>query len=52
MGRNTIRRIIRKNLSRREKGHDVLPRKKPVLRKSKLDGFRSQIKQLLKDFQI
>ena len=24
MGRNTIRRIIRKNHSRREKGHDVL----------------------------
>ena len=50
MGRNTIRRIIRKNFSRREKGHDAVDRKKPVPRKSKLDGFRSQIKQLLKDF--
>ena len=50
MGRNTIRRIIRKNRSQREKGHDAVAPKKPVLRKSKLDGFRSQIKQLLKDF--
>lgn len=50
MGRNTIRRIIRKNHRRREKGHDVLVPKKPVVRKSKLDGFRSQIKQLLKNY--
>ena len=50
MGRNTIRRIIRNNRSQRENGHDAVAPKKPVLRKSKLDGFRSQIKQLLKDF--
>jgi len=47
MGRNTIRRIIRKNQCRREKGHDVVVSKKPVARKSKLDGFKTQIKQLL-----
>ena len=50
MGRNTIRRIIRKNHSQREKGHDVLNPKKPQVRKSKLDGFRSQIKQQLKAY--
>jgi transposase len=50
MGRNTIRRIIRNNNRRREKGHDVLVPKKVVERKSKLDGFRSQMKQLLKEY--
>lgn len=47
MSRNTIRRIIRKNRSQRDQGHDVLDKKKPVLRKSKLDSFRPQIQQLL-----
>lgn len=47
MGRNTIRRILRKNRARRNEGHDVLKGKKPVLRKSKLDAFLPVIKDLL-----
>ncbi|MBW2605822.1 MAG: IS21 family transposase [Deltaproteobacteria bacterium] len=50
MGRNTIRRIIRKNRSRREQGHDVLDQKKPVLRKSKLDVYRPLLKELLETY--
>lgn len=49
MGRNTIRRIIRKNSSQREQGHDALP-PKPVLRKSKLDPYRPLIKELLERY--
>jgi len=45
MGRNTIRRIIRKNCDRRDKGHDVVKKGQPVLRKSKLDAFRPLIKE-------
>jgi len=47
MGRNTIRRIIRKNRDRRDEGHDVLEKSKPVRRKSKLDAFRPLIKELV-----
>lgn len=47
MGRNTIRRIIRKNRDRRDKGHDVVKKGQPVLRKSKLDAFRPLIKELI-----
>lgn len=47
MGRNTIRRILRKNRKQRDKGHDVLDRRRPVARQSKLDAFKPMIKQLL-----
>jgi len=32
MGRNTIRRILRKNRKQRDKGHDVLDRQRPACR--------------------
>jgi transposase len=47
MGRNTIRRILRKNRKQREQGHDVLEKSRPVARKSKLDAFKPMIKALL-----
>lgn len=50
MGRNTIRRILRKNQSQREKGHDVLDRKRPVVRPSKLDPYRPMIKELIESY--
>lgn len=50
MGRNTIRRILRKNHNKREKGHDVLAPSRPVARKSKLDAFKSTIKELLEKY--
>jgi len=39
MGRNTIRRILRKNQEKRDKGHDVLDHRRPLARKRKLDAF-------------
>jgi transposase len=50
MGRNTIRRILRKNKDQREKGHDALEPRKPVSRKSKLDAFKAIIKELLEKY--
>ena len=50
MGRNTIRRILRKNQCQREKGHDVLDQKRPVVRQSKLDGYRLMIKELIETY--
>ncbi len=50
MGRNTIRRILRKNRSQREKGHDVLDQKRAVVRQSKLDGYRPMIKELIETY--
>ncbi len=50
MGRNTIRRILRKNREQREEGHDVLEHRRPVSRKSKLDAFEAMIKELLKKY--
>ncbi|MGB5988098.1 MAG: IS21 family transposase [Desulfobacterales bacterium] len=50
MGRNTIRRILRKNHERRDKGHDVLEERRPVARKSKLDAFKPMIKVLLEKY--
>lgn len=47
MGRNTIRRILRKNREQREKGHDAIEHRRPVSRKSKLDAFEAVIKELL-----
>jgi len=50
MGRNTIRRILRKNRRQRDTGHDALDRPRPVVRKSKLDAFKPMIQDLLKDY--
>ena len=50
MGHNTIRRIIRGNIAQREKGHDVVQARKPVLRKSKLTAFKPMIKGLLEKY--
>jgi transposase len=52
MGRNTIRRILRKNRRHRNQGHDMVEqaRPKPVLRSSKLDAFRPLIKALLEEY--
>lgn len=50
MGRNTIRRILRKNQETRDKGHDVLDCRRPVARKSKLDDFKSMINGLLEKY--
>jgi transposase len=50
MGRNTIRRILRKNESRRDLGHDVLEDKRKLSRPSKLDEYRPMIGRLLEEF--
>ncbi len=50
MGRNTIRRILRKNRLQRDTGSDALDRQKTVVRKSKLDAFKPMIQDLLKDY--
>ena len=50
MGRNTIRRILRKNRRQRDEGNDALDRPKTVVRKSKLDAFKPMIRDLLKDY--
>jgi transposase len=50
MGRNTIRRILRKNRKQRDKGHDVLDRQRPAVRQSKLNAFKPMIKQLIEQY--
>jgi transposase len=50
IGRNTVRRILRKNQKAREEGHDVISEIKPVRRASKLDPFLPLIKQLLEQY--
>lgn len=45
IGRNTVRRILRKNKARRDGGHSLLVPKLP--RGSKLDPFMPRIKELL-----
>jgi transposase len=51
MGRNTVRRILRKHRKQRDEGHDVLQDKKSrVPRQSKLDPFKPLIKELLEKF--
>ena len=51
MGRNTVRRIIRKNRSQRDDGHDILTRnKRQAPRKSNLDPFLPLMKELLEKF--
>jgi transposase len=51
LGRNTIRRILRKHLARREQGHDLLiPQAPRTPRESKLDPFVPRIKLLLEQY--
>lgn len=52
IGRNTVRRVLRKYTDRREHGHDIIrvKQKKVIIRASKLDPFEDQIKALFKDF--
>lgn len=49
MGRNTLRRIWRKNASARNEGHDILTSKQAP-RESKLDPFLSVMKESLEEF--
>jgi len=50
IGRNTIRRILRKNLVRREQGHDLIAPDAPrTPRSSKLDPFVPLMKRLLEE---
>ena len=48
LGRNTIRRILRAHLRKRDIGHDVLTKK--LKRASKLDGFDPEIKKLIEKY--
>lgn len=50
MGRNTIRRILRKNREQREQGHDTVEQRRPIGRKSKLDTFKPMIKDLVEKY--
>lgn len=50
MSRNTIRRILRKNKSRRNHGHDVLSERSKKPRKSKLTAYLPLMKDLLEKF--
>jgi transposase len=51
MGRNTIRRILRKHRKNRDHGHDkVIPARKSSPRHSKLDAYVPQMKELLERF--
>jgi transposase len=51
IGRNTVRRILRRHQAQRDQGHDLLGGSKPVLpRASKLDPFVPQIQELLKKY--
>ncbi|MCP4756910.1 MAG: IS21 family transposase [Proteobacteria bacterium] len=49
IGRNTVRRILRRNESGRDRGHDVL-KPKTVPRQSKLDPWLPRIQSLLEQF--
>jgi len=51
VGRNTIRRILRKHNCLRSQGHDRLAKKRrAVFRSSKLDAFVPQIKELFEKY--
>ncbi len=50
MGRNTVRKIIRKNRWQREQGHDILSETRPKWRKSKLDPHIGLMKDLLEQY--
>jgi len=48
IGRNTVRKILRKHKSQRDEGHDVLLKK--LKRVSKLDAFEPEIKKILEKY--
>ncbi len=50
VGRNTVRRILRKHKSRRDHGHDTKGRGSPLPRASKLDPHLPRIRALLEQF--
>jgi transposase len=51
MGRNTLRRILRKNTSDRNEGHDILrSKRRPTPPPSKLDPFLLTMKALLEKY--
>ncbi len=51
IGRNTVRKILRKHGDQRDNGHDILlDTKKKVFRSSKLDPFNIQIKEIFEEF--
>ena len=51
IGRNTVRKILRKHDDQRDNGHDILHEtKKKVIRPSKLDPFAGQIKEILEEY--
>ncbi len=50
VGRNTVRRILRKNKEQRDEGHNNLTVEKKTPRKSKLDTYIPLIKKLLEEF--
>jgi transposase len=50
MGRNTVRRIIRKNRRQRVEGHDALDQRRTLSRKTKLDAFKPMIQELLEKY--
>ena len=50
VGRNTVRRILRKHKSKRDHGHDAANRGSPLPRASKLDPHLPRIRALLDQF--
>jgi len=51
IGRNSVRKIIRKNQVQRDKGHDLLPKKtNRKAKKKKLDPFIPKMKELLEKY--
>jgi transposase len=52
VGRNTIRKILRSNESRRDNGHDILTEKKSNRKpkKKKLDDYAPKMKELLEKY--
>lgn len=50
LGRNRVRRILRKHHRQRQEGHESLTPPKAVLRGGKLDTYKEQIRQLLEKY--
>ena len=48
VGRNTVRRILRDHQTKRDQGHDILPKKQQ--RSSKLNPFIPRMKSLIEEF--
>jgi transposase len=50
IGRNTVRKILRKHRRQREEGHDLVPKKPGAPRSSKLDAHVPKIEALLEQY--